>query len=123
LRIPQSFLFVVHIAGDIFFTCSIMKTASLFIPLLSAAFVSAHGYISRILINGKPYIGNAPGANPVPSIIRQVGSTNPIKGAQNIDLTCGNNSPPPAALVADANPGDLLTITWEGQDGSVRFHL
>lgn len=107
-----------------FFTCTIMKTTSLFIiPLLTATSVSAHGYISQIVINGKVYVGNEPGANPVPSIIRGTNSINPIKGAHNPDVNCGNGAQP-GALVADVNPGDHLSIKWfSGGNVGVRFHL
>lgn len=105
------------------FTCSIMKATSLFVPLLTAAFVSAHGFLHTVTINGKAYTGNAPQAKQVPSIIRQISSQNPNKGAMNPALTCGPNASP-AALVANANPGDSLTFDWKAQDLShVRFHL
>ena len=107
-----------------FSTCTIMKTTSLFVPLLTAAFVSAHGYINYVTINGKPYNGNAPGTTDTPSIVRQR-SINPILGAQNTDLACGTDSKP-ASLAADVNPGDVLRIFWKGGGGpetDVRFHL
>ena len=100
-----------------FFTssCSITtrKTTSLFISLLTAASVSAHaGYISQILINGTAYVGNAPHANPVPSIIRQINSVSPIYDVYSPYMTCGNGAQQPATLVADVNPGDILNFTW-----------
>ena len=105
------------------YTCSIMRATSLFVPLLTAAFVSAHGFLSVVTINGQDFNGNAPTAANKPSIIRQVDSPSPNKGASNPALTCGPNSTP-AALVADANPGDTLTFSWRGADGShVRSYL
>jgi hypothetical protein len=102
---------------------SIMKRTSLFIPLLTVAFVSAHGFLSRVTIDGQAYTGNAPLAVDNPSIIRQVVSAFPNKGASNPALTCGPNSTT-AALVANANPGDSLTFLWKGENlGNVRFHL
>lgn len=111
-----------------FFTCSITKTTSPFIPLLTVASVSARGYISQILINGTAYVGNAPQANPVPSVIRQTSSVSPIYAVYSPDMTCGNGSPKPASLMADVSPGDLLNVTWlaGGDTGigevNVRFH-
>ena len=107
------------------FTCSIMMNfkTSLFVPLLAAAFVSAHGFLNAVNINGQLYTGNVPLAPDNPSIIRQVVSPNPNKGASNPALTCGPNSTA-AALVANANPGDSLTFSWKGADlSNVRFNL
>ena len=97
--------------------------ASLFVPLLTAAFVSAHGFIHTLTINGRAYNGNPPQAKQVPSILRQISTPFPNKGAMNPALTCGPDATP-AALVADANPGDTLTFDWRAQDlGKVRFYL
>ena len=90
-----------------------MKTTSLFIiPLLTAASVSAHGYVSQVLLNGKVFKGNAPGEEPKPSIIRQTTHNDPIYGADSADLTCGNSAHQPASLVVDINPGDTVQFTW-----------
>ena len=100
-----------------------MKTTALFVPLLTAAFVSAHGFLNDVTINGQDYPGNVPLAADNPSIIRQVISPLPNKGASNPALTCGPNSTA-AALVANANPGDPLAFSWKGADlSNVRFHL
>lgn len=92
-----------------------MKTTSLFIPLITAAYVSAHGILRTLTINGQAYTGNMPLAVDNPSVIRQVVTPFPIKGAMNTSLTCGASSTP-GTLVANANPGDTLTFSWKGAD-------
>jgi len=92
-----------------------MKTTTLFFPLLAAAYVSAHGFLSTVTINGKAFKGNVPSGNKGPSIIRQISSPNPNKGADNAALTCGPDSSA-GSLVADANPGDTFTFDWRGAD-------
>ncbi|KAJ3933933.1 MAG: glycosyl hydrolase family 61-domain-containing protein [Lentinula lateritia] len=78
-------------------------------------FVSAHGYLAQLTINGKAYSGNVPGAQATPSVIRQVSDISPVKGASNPDLNCGLSAQF-AADVADANPGDALAFDWRGGD-------
>ena len=92
-----------------------MKTTSLLFPLLTAAYVSAHGFLRTLTINGKSYTGNIPSGNTGPSVIRQISTPFPNKGAQNPALNCGPNATA-ASLVADANPGDALTFAWKGED-------
>jgi len=94
-----------------------MKFSPLFlVPLLTATYVSAHGVLRRISIQGKVYEGNVPGT---PSVIRLVSKQDPNKGANNPALSCGPDSGP-AALVADANPGDNITFDWRtASDGTV----
>ena len=88
-----------------------MKFASLTLPLFAASYVSAHGILRRIAIQGKLFEGNKVGSSGSPSVIRQVSTSSPNKGANNPALTCGPDSGP-AALVADANPGDTITFDW-----------
>ena len=94
-----------------------MNTTPLLFLLLTSAYVSAHGFLSTVTINGKAFQGNIPGGNKGPSIIRQVSSQNPNKGAENVALTCGPSSTA-GSLVADANPGDTFTFDWRGADFS-----
>ncbi|KAJ7708249.1 hypothetical protein B0H17DRAFT_917105 [Mycena rosella] len=54
-----------------------------FVLLLLASYASAHGFVSRITINGQMFKGNAPNETPVQSIIRQISSGDPVKGATN----------------------------------------
>lgn len=79
-------------------------------PLLAASYVSAHGILTRISINGKVFEKNAP------SVIRLVTVQNPIKGATNPALTCGLDSAP-AQENADASPGDTITFDWKTASG------
>ena len=60
------------------------------------------------------YTGNVFLAADNPSIIQQVITAVPNKGASNPALsgTCGPNSTT-AVLVANANPGDSLTFSWK----------
>ncbi|KAF8154893.1 glycosyl hydrolase family 61-domain-containing protein [Crassisporium funariophilum] len=98
-----------------------MKTTSLLFPLFAAAYVSAHGFLSKVTINGKVFNGNRPGGNKAASIIRQVNSPNPNKGAGNAALTCGPGSSA-GSLVGDAMPGDTVTFDWRGADLSFWPH-
>lgn len=81
---------------------------------LLPAMVSAHGYLSQVTIAGKVYQGPSPGSSGgQSSIIRQVASNSPVKGATNPDLNCGLSAQP-AGQSASANPGDELDIQWVG---------
>ncbi|KAJ4474473.1 glycoside hydrolase family 61 protein, partial [Lentinula aciculospora] len=75
----------------------------------------AHGYLAQLIVNGKSYPGNVPGAQPTSSVIRQVSDISPVKGASNPDLNCGLSAQF-AADVADTNPGDELAFDWRGGD-------
>ncbi|KAF5309256.1 hypothetical protein D9619_012697 [Psilocybe cf. subviscida] len=89
-----------------------MKSFSVLTSVLAAAtYVSAHGHVHQITIAGKAYLGNVPQASPTPSVIRQISTPNPIKGARNVAINCGQDAVP-AALVADAKPGDEITFDW-----------
>ena len=105
-----------------------MKTTSLFVPLLTAAFVSAHGFLSSVHINGVVFPGNAPRSlklPQIPSVIRQIDFVDPNKGADNPALNCGPGATP-GVKVAQANPGDRIDFFWAGEDSQhrvCRFHL
>lgn len=95
-----------------------MKTTSTLIPLIFAASTYAHGLLHQITINGKSFLGNGvDGGTPIPSVIRQISSPNPNKGASNPAVNCGPDAQP-ATLIANANPGDQLGFDWKGADGS-----
>lgn len=94
-----------------------MRLSTLAIPLLTAAYASAHGYVSQLSIGDTLYQGDRTGQPTDNSVIRDVSSQDPIKGADNPDLNCGNGSPRPAGLNADAKPGDTMSFLWVSADG------
>ncbi|KAJ6590871.1 hypothetical protein B0H10DRAFT_786217 [Mycena sp. CBHHK59/15] len=101
-------------------------TDTFFILLLLMSYVSAHGFVSRVSINGQMYKGNVPNEDPdVKSIIRQISDAEPVKGAKNPAVNCGKNAQL-AARTANAEPGDEISFFWVSEDPtilSVRFGL
>ncbi|KAF8882002.1 glycosyl hydrolase family 61-domain-containing protein [Infundibulicybe gibba] len=86
--------------------------SAFFVPLLAAASVAAHGFVSTVTIDGKVFKGTIGKADkPADSVIRQVTEPSPIKGAQNPAVNCGNNAQA-SSLVADAQPGSQFTFDW-----------
>ncbi|KAJ7937850.1 glycoside hydrolase [Mycena leptocephala] len=87
----------------------------------------AHGWVSAVTIAAKTYTGNAPletQPNTGPSIIRQVADNMPVSNPALDELICGRGATP-AALVAHASPGDLISISWGGyaeDRGSLWIH-
>ncbi|KAG1838359.1 glycoside hydrolase family 61 protein [Suillus subalutaceus] len=94
--------------------CSYQQFSLSFLALLP--FVSAHGYLAQVVIDGNNYYGNVPNAKPVPSIIRQINDVDPVMGASNPYLNCGQDAQL-ASLVANANPSSQLQFWWDGGDG------
>ncbi|KAJ7038370.1 glycoside hydrolase family 61 protein [Mycena alexandri] len=90
-------------------------TTILFLPLLAIPHVSAHGFVHITWIADKAYLGNTPNADPTGSIVRQINNVDPVKGALNPDVNCGNDAQL-AADIADANPGDAMSFNWTGGD-------
>jgi hypothetical protein len=91
--------------------------ALLLVPLLALAPAAlAHGVVSSVIIDGKTYSGNLPNARKADSVIRQVSTQDPTKGATNAAVNCGPDASP-ATLVADANPGSIIEFDWTGGDG------
>ena len=92
------------------------------IPLLSLLpSVAAHGYVTRVSIDGTSYSGNAPGAQTSASPIRQISDISPVKGANNPSLNCGLNAQL-ATMVVPANPGSVMEFYWgDLGGGNVRF--
>lgn len=99
-----------------------MKTTSFFVPILAAACVSAHGFLSKVTINGKAYNGNIPSGASNPSPIRQVTSQDPNK-LPSSSVICGPGAKV-ASQVASANPGDTIQFDWKTASlGNVRLFL
>jgi hypothetical protein len=97
-----------------------MKSISLFVPLLAAAYASAHGYVASVTIDGKLFKGELPTDPPsnVQSVIRQIKQIDPVKGANNPDVNCGASAVP-SALVANANPGSKIDVLWSDPGSKV----
>ncbi|KAK1222401.1 hypothetical protein PQX77_014734 [Marasmius sp. AFHP31] len=93
-----------------------MHSTALLIPVLLAAYASAHGFVAEAHIGDHKHTGNSVGNPGKDSIIWQLGDVGPIKGANNPDLTCGHGAHQ-AKLVADAMPGDTMTFDWRDGDG------
>jgi len=96
----------------------IMKTTTILSILSAVASVSAHGYLSKVQVNGKTFTAPRPGnGGNNKSPIRSVSSPNPNYGTGNPAITCGPNSKPGSSVI-DLNPGDVMSFDWEGADGS-----
>ncbi|KAF9459737.1 glycosyl hydrolase family 61-domain-containing protein [Collybia nuda] len=93
-----------------------MKSLSLFVPLLVAVLVSAHGYVAEITIDSKRFPGNVPRGAKKPSIIRQISDISPVKGANNPSVNCGPNAQL-ATEVGNANPGSTISFDWKVPNG------
>ncbi|KAN0082920.1 glycoside hydrolase family 61 protein [Tylopilus felleus] len=88
--------------------------ALFFLSLLLPALVAAHGYVYKVTIDGTSYQGNPVGTtSTVSSVIRQINTNSPVKGADNPYLNCGQNAQL-AADVANANPGSTVQVYWVG---------
>lgn len=81
-------------------------------------YVSAHGFVSKVLIDGKEYDGNTPQSSAISSPIRMISTIDPVKGADNPSITCGQDAQA-AKLTVPANSGSNLQITWESGSGDV----
>ncbi|GAW07167.1 glycoside hydrolase family 61 protein [Lentinula edodes] len=88
------------------------------LPLVSfLPVVSAHGWLGSVTVGTQTFVGNVPNASPTGTVIRQIDDVDPVKGASNAFLNCGQNAQL-ASDVAEANPGDTVAFTWvNGDDG------
>ncbi|KAI0257862.1 glycosyl hydrolase family 61-domain-containing protein [Gloeopeniophorella convolvens] len=83
-------------------------------PILALAFLpsaSAHGFVTKVVIDGTTYTGNVPNAKPSDSPIRQIDDIGPVKGADNPYMNCGQNAQL-ATMVVPANPGSSVAFYW-----------
>jgi Auxiliary Activity family 9 (formerly GH61) len=75
---------------------------------------TAHGFLTRVVIDGTTYTGNAPTdatTQTIDSPIRQIGDIGPVKGASNPYLNCGLAAQL-ATMVVPANPGSVVEFYW-----------
>ncbi|KAI8995251.1 glycosyl hydrolase family 61-domain-containing protein [Trametes punicea] len=95
-----------------------MHTVSLLLVSLFIAlpYVTAHGYLKSVGIDGQTYQGNVPNHPTGDSPIRLIDDIDPVKGASNPNLSCGQNAQK-AALVVPANPGSTVTFAWASGNG------
>ena len=90
--------------------------------LFLAPCVLGHGYVSVLDVEGTSYAsfnGDEPtedGQATQPSVIRRISTIDPVKGASNPFLNCGQNATA-AALVAPTQAGDALALHWEAGGG------
>jgi hypothetical protein len=93
-------------------------------PLISLLpSVAAHGYVSKVVIDGTTYNGNTPNAKPSDSPIRQRSDIGPVKGQGNPSLSCGLDAQL-ATMVVPANPGSVMQFFWGNPGGqNVCFSL
>jgi len=86
---------------------------STILPVFFATYVSAHGLVTRVQVNGGQMIN----VNDASSSIRKVSSQDPIKGAMNPAVNCGTNAQP-ASSNLQVQPGDTIGFDWrEANDG------
>lgn len=87
--------------------------ASLILALAIPSHVAAHGFVYGVTIDGKAYPGNVPNVDdPAPSIVRLIDTVDPVKGADNVNLNCGQNAQF-GTQVASANPGSVVSFAWK----------
>lgn len=78
---------------------------------LAAAGVNAHGYVDKIIADGKTYNGPIPGETNPKSPIRRISTINPYKDPKGSGITCGEKSQL-ASMVAPITAGSDLTLSW-----------
>ncbi|KAJ8514548.1 hypothetical protein ONZ45_g7926 [Pleurotus djamor] len=86
---------------------------------LLPSFAAAHGFVRKVVIDGKTFDQNVPNARAVSAATRQINDVSPVKGANNKFMGCGP-TPNPATLFAaqslQANPGSTIEFDWAGGD-------
>ncbi|KAH7343174.1 glycosyl hydrolase family 61-domain-containing protein [Rhizoctonia solani] len=78
---------------------------------LAAAGVNAHGYVDKIIADGKTYNGPIPGETNPKSPIRRISTIDPYKNPTGSGITCGEKAQL-ASVVAPITAGSDLTLSW-----------
>ncbi|KAJ3525159.1 hypothetical protein NMY22_g10693 [Coprinellus aureogranulatus] len=101
-----------------------LSSTFLLVPLALASYVSAHGFVYQITANGQTFTGAQPSGQRSnrKSVIRQVTKQDPIYGANNPAVNCGNGGGFSASDVASVNAGDVLKFDWRAADLSQWRH-
>ncbi|GJE95949.1 glycoside hydrolase family 61 protein [Phanerochaete sordida] len=94
------------------FTLAAFATALALVP-----YAAAHGSVAKITIDGKDYAGPGVGKGALKgSPIRAISEVDPVKGATNPNLACGQS-----AALADttvpANSGSTVELHWVNGNG------
>jgi hypothetical protein len=97
-----------------------MRVTTLFIALLNAIVVSAHGYVSDASIGGVTYTGYLPYSDPYYStpperIFRKIPGNGPVEDVTLIDLQCNGyqgSGSEPAPLTAPIAAGSSISLHW-----------
>lgn len=91
-------------------------SALLLVPLLLVSYVSAHGMVAQVTVNGVTDTGKIPGiSSNRNTAIRQINTQNPTYGAENPALNCGPLAAR-ASNVLNVNPGDTMSFKWTTAD-------
>lgn len=89
--------------------------------LALTGYVSAHGFVTSVVIDGTTYPGSNGAQASTKSPIRQVASGSPVTDPTSSDISCGLSSQK-ASSQATAKPGSLLQFYWKGETGISWFH-
>lgn len=85
------------------------------------ALVSAHGFVTEVVIDGKSYAGSNGADASSSSPVRKVSSGSPVFDVTSKDIVCGLDSQL-ASSVASAKPGSSIQFFWKGETGINWFH-
>ncbi|CAE6355137.1 unnamed protein product [Rhizoctonia solani] len=88
---------------------------------LAAAGVNAHGYVDKIIADGKTYNGPIPGETNPKSPIRRIKTIDPYKKPSGSGITCGEGAQL-ASVVAPITAGSDLTLSWVAHPGQAWPH-
>ncbi|CAE7228313.1 unnamed protein product [Rhizoctonia solani] len=90
---------------------------------LAVSSVNAHGYINKLVADGKTYNGLVAGGAKIASPIRQISgsTTSPFKDVNGAGMTCGRDAKP-ASVIADVTAGSTIKMSWEDHPGDTWNH-